>query len=195
MSGVAPINDRTGLNWELRPMNEECLKQVEKMELESYPDDEACSPENLRYRFTHAAEFCKMAVIPSSDDGHPPRVIGFVLSTLSPSAQLHHESMSSHDAAGAHLCIHSVVSAPDLRRKGLGRAILSRYIDTVEKEQSFRLHSMHLLCKQHLIPFYTSTGFELKGVSDVVHGKEQWFECVRWIRKTQPEQETESATK
>ena len=33
---------------------------------------------------------------------------------------------------------------------------------------------MMLLCKQHLIPFYASAGFEDLGVSDVVHGKDPW---------------------
>lgn len=38
------------------------------------------------------------------------------------------------------------------------------------------LKECRLICKEHLVGFYTEAGFRLDGESDIVHGKDPWFE-------------------
>ena len=77
----------------------------------------------------------------------------------------------------ATLCIHSVVTAPALRRRGLAGAMLREYVRQVKAEQGDALSAIVLICKKELISFYESCGFALVGPSAVVHGAEPWFEC------------------
>jgi hypothetical protein len=49
---------------------------------------------------------------------HQNQLIGFVNGTLSSGPSLEHDSMTRHDPKGRTLCIHSVVIAPELRRRG-----------------------------------------------------------------------------
>ena len=40
------------------------------------------------------------------------------------------------------------------------------------------LKSIRLVCKKHLIDFYSNCGFKLIGKSDLVHGKDPWYAMV-----------------
>jgi predicted GNAT family N-acyltransferase len=79
---------------------------------------------------------------------------------------------------GTTLCIHSVVVAAELRRRGLGGTMLKAYVQQVAEHSPVR--TILLMCKKPLIPFYSDAGFALVGQSDVVHGADPWFEmkCV-----------------
>lgn len=76
---------------------------------------------------------------------------------------------------GTTLCIHSVVTDPKHRRKHLGTWMLTNYVQTI-KEQQKNVELILLICKEYLLTFYSTCGFTLVGPSDVVHGKEKWFE-------------------
>ena len=141
-----------------------------------------CTPENFAYRQAHAQPFFKVAVATNaatgSDSATPPRVLGFVVGTLSASSKLEHDSMFSHAPNGGYLCIHSVVVDPALRRRGLARAMLLEFVRAIRRENSSgAVKAIILIAKADLVPFYTSCGFALQGKSDVVHGADEWFEC------------------
>ena len=77
------------------------------------------------------------------------------------------------------LCIHSVVVAPNFRRLQLGTDLLRRYCQVVKEKAKSKngiVTEMRLLCKEVLIPFYSKAGFEVVGISEVVHGKDTWIE-------------------
>jgi len=73
------------------------------------------------------------------------------------------------------LCIHSVAVDPEYRRRGLATAMLKRYIKFMDKLHPF-ISTLTLICKHELISLYAGAGFSYIGKSDVVHGKDQWFE-------------------
>merc|ERR1719171_3102678 len=102
-------------------------------------------------------------------------LLGFVNGTLSASEELEHETMSAHDPTGTSLCIHSVVIAEPYRRQGLARAMLRQYLMAAPCTMP-HLKRVLLICKNNLIPFYESVGFELLGESKVVHGQDKWFD-------------------
>jgi ribosomal protein S18 acetylase RimI-like enzyme len=164
--------------WTLVPARADLLPQISALEAVSYASDEICTPENFAYRLKHAEPFFKVAV--SSEavaDGQPPRVLGFVVGTLSVDRVLKHSAMFEHAPEGEYLCIHSVVTAPELRRRGLARQMLTQYTEAVRMEQGSKLKAIVLIAKKDLVPFYVSCGFVLQGPSDVVHGADPWFEC------------------
>merc|ERR1712087_945508 len=138
------------------------------LEVASYPADEAASREKLEMRLRFAADYFWGAY---NDAGV---LCGFICATLSISERLTEESMSEHDANGHTLCIHSVVVEETRRRSGVGIWMLRKYLDTVAVEGS-RVKRIVLLCKELLVPFYASAGFELLGPSGVVHGQDKWL--------------------
>ena len=66
------------------------------------------------------------------------------------------------------------------RRKGIAKRMLQAYVVMIQNLLT-QVQSIHLLCKEGLIELYKSAGFQLRGPSSVVHGKEQWFEMRRIV--------------
>jgi guanine nucleotide exchange factor len=147
------------------------LTDVIDLEGASYPADEAASQETLRYRAEVAPELFRVQLADQSE-----RVAGFVCATAAPQGTTHltHGSMSNHDVQGTVVCIHSVVVRPELRRRGLGLALVKTYVR--ELKESGRYEKALLLSKQRLIPFYQQAGFSLDGPSRVQHGVDVWYE-------------------
>jgi cyclin-dependent kinase-like len=84
------------------------------------------------------------------------------------------------DAATAGLlAIHSVCVEAKHRRQRVATRLLQAYKQFVVGSTP-SLTSVRLICKQQLIPLYVGAGFQLVGPSDVVHGKDAWFEMV-WV--------------
>lgn len=159
------------------------LPAVAAMEAASYPADEMASAETLAYRLEHAGPFFKVVLSDEGAGSAAPRVLGFVVGTLSVARELHHQAMFEHAPQGQYFCIHSVVTDASLRRRGLARAMLREYVSQVRQEQGAALKAMVLICKQPLVPLYQSCGFELVGPSAVVHGQDPWFECRLTLEK------------
>ncbi|KXZ44977.1 hypothetical protein GPECTOR_60g755 [Gonium pectorale] len=83
--------------------------------------------------------------------------------------------MATHEPGGDLLCIHSVVIEEALRRRGLATRLLRAYTSYVQASTP-HLRGIRLICKHELIPLYDKAGFSLVGPSDVVHGRDPWFE-------------------
>ena len=64
---------------------------------------------------------------------------------------------------------------PMQQRKGIARRMLQGYKVMIQNMLP-HIRSMNLICKQNLIELYRGAGFELLGPSEVVHGKDQWYE-------------------
>jgi len=48
------------------------------------------------------------------------------------------------------------------------------YVDHIRASQA-NVEKILLLCKQHLVPFYTRCGFTYIGEAEVKHGGYKWF--------------------
>jgi hypothetical protein len=53
--------------------------------------------------------------------------------------------------------------------------MLTNYVAKIREHQK-NVHLILLICKEYLLSFYGSCGFVFVGPSEVVHGKEKWFE-------------------
>jgi predicted PhzF superfamily epimerase YddE/YHI9 len=93
--------------------------------------------------------------------------------------------MKSHDATGKILAIHSVVVEEKYRNSGVASAMIQDYLSAMERLNSksgtlkVKMDKIVLMAKKNLLAFYVRNGFKAMGVSDVVHGREQWFELER----------------
>ncbi|KAL4236023.1 hypothetical protein ACF0H5_004410 [Mactra antiquata] len=151
-----------------RTLNLDEVPNMHSMESQSYPDDEAASYDMLVYRQTEAPGLQLGCYLNGN-------MIGFVCATRYHGKTLTHESMGMHIPSGGSVCIHSVVVKKDHRRKGYALKMLHKFVDKVKKEEK-NVTKILLICKSDLIPLYTRAGFVLNGKSDVVHGKDTWYE-------------------
>lgn len=143
----------------------EDLLQVIQLEAASYPEDEAATPEKIRYR----AEFANDYFVTAKDTSASDALMGFINGTCVEGKVLTHESMSDHAPQGRTLAIHSVAVSPSYRRKGVASWLLKQYLHHI-KENNLA-DDVVLLSKSHLLPLYLSCGFKFHKVSDVVHGR------------------------
>ena len=106
---------------------------------------QAASPERLAERAAGAGEFflglfedtpapadaSGGGAAAADADGGGGELVGFVCGTTAAGRELTEETMGAHAPGGALLCVHSVVVAPRLRRRGAARAMLGAYLRAV----------------------------------------------------------------
>ena len=100
---------------------------VSEMEKNSYPPDEAASPENLTYRQANAGDFFLVGLKPNETTGED-EIVSYVCGTLTSADVLTHDSMSTHEPTGKTLCVHSVVTEGGHRRTKIGTKTLRAYM-------------------------------------------------------------------
>ncbi|WIA41274.1 hypothetical protein OEZ86_004878 [Tetradesmus obliquus] len=161
-----------------RPPTLDDLDAIHDIEANSYPEDEAATYENLKFRIEQASgQFLVAIKAASAGDGSnsSDQLVGYVCGTCSSASSLTHESMSSHEPGGSLLCIHSVAVAQQHRRHGIASRMLQLYLRYVQGTTA-GLQEVRLICKEQMIPLYSKAGFVLLGPSSVEHGQEQWHE-------------------
>lgn len=82
--------------------------------------------------------------------------------------------METHESSGRYLAIHSVCVSPNHRQQGIAKNLLQEYIKRVQAEGD--LGGIRLIAKEGLVGMYERSGFKSRGKSQVVHGKDPWFE-------------------
>jgi arylalkylamine N-acetyltransferase len=125
--------------------------QIYHVQVASYPPDEAATLEKLRMRIEQApGQFLVALQLPQQTEAGDGTIVGYACGTLSNDDCLTHESMSTHDPSGTLLCIHSVVIAQPLRRRGLGSRLLGAYVRYASAMAPHAVE-IRLLCKQQLV--------------------------------------------
>ena len=177
------------------------LVQIYALEAASYPADEAATEEKLEFRLEHASAAplrppffpsCPPGPLSDVEIGGRPAfframwctqashgcevgdLLGFICATLAPTEELLEETMAGHDPAGSTLCIHSVVTAGGMRRRGVAQTMLREYIAHVRGVGRVRL--LKLLTKPYNAPLYEKAGFTHLGEWAGEHGSETWLE-------------------
>ncbi len=83
------------------------------------------------------------------------------------------ENASLHDENGAWQMIFGVNTLPEYRRQGCAGTLIKA---AVRDAQAQGRRGLVLTCKEHLIPWYASFGFQLEGPSASVHGGAVWYQ-------------------
>ena len=145
------------------------VETIAKIEAASYPAVEGASKESIEKRVT---------VFPNhfwllEDEG---KMLGFINGMVTNERDLTDEMYDHaemHDDTGKWLMIFSVVTAPEYRRKGYAGMIMKQVIEDARTEHR---EGIVLTCKERLLPFYGSFGYENEGISKSVHGDAVWYQ-------------------
>lgn len=164
-----PLIGLPGLTFRALPASD--VARAAEIETASYPADEAATLEKLEYR---------QRVAPELFDGvyEGDALVAFIVSTAARGDQLTEEAMDTHVAGGESICIHSVCVAASHRRRGVARAMVCAYVETIVANTAScgAARRMLLLAHEPLLGLYLQCGFEFLGRSHVVHGSELWYD-------------------
>lgn len=146
----------------LRPAQQNETERIAEIEASSFPADEKADLGAIRMRRQQASPYFWVLGDAETD------IIGYVNGTCTNLDVITHESMETHVSDGSTLVIHSVTIEERFRRKGHATFMLKAYMDRIKDMPNIKL--VLLLCKSQLLSFYKSCGFEIVGLSPVVHG-------------------------
>ncbi len=145
------------------------LEAVSAVEAECFPPAEAASKEDFEHRIrAYGNHFWLMF-----EDG---RLVSFVDGMVTNQADLTddlYEHAELHDESGDWQMIFGVNTIPSCRKKGYAGELLRQAISDA-KEQGRK--GLVLTCKDKLISYYASFGFENEGISESVHGNVVWYQ-------------------
>ncbi|OEU22974.1 hypothetical protein FRACYDRAFT_178942 [Fragilariopsis cylindrus CCMP1102] len=194
------------LNLNFRSATSDDIPHCFEIESASYPSDEAATLESLTNRQKYAGEYFILCTTTTTTTiTKAKQILGFICGTRC--NEFTEESMSEHDKDGRLLAIHSVVIDEQYRRKGIASKMLKRYVQDIiiqeevlqqqqhhqqqqqqQKEPSSSqpppIESIVFIAKQNLLGFYVRCGFRVNGTSQIVHGKELWYDLERELQPT-----------
>ncbi|KLJ13232.1 hypothetical protein EMPG_11808 [Blastomyces silverae] len=168
----------------------------------AFPENERCSLEKVEYRLTKCPELSLgVFYLPPKDPSKPkpkPQLIAHILATRTPALCVTDAAMGippnwrdkssstlescngseplGHQDQGSTIALHSLAVLPEHQGKRLGSTLLKAYIQRIK--DAAIANRIALLAHDHLIPFYTSLGFENRGLSDCTFGGGGWYSMV-----------------
>ncbi|KAG6077710.1 hypothetical protein E4U16_002044 [Claviceps sp. LM84 group G4] len=82
-----------------------------------------------------------------------------------------------HQPNGNTVALHSLAMCPSHQKLGLGKYLMSRYIEKMREMQA--VERISILTYENLVSFYQELGFQLLGASASTHGGVAWKDMVR----------------
>jgi predicted GNAT family N-acyltransferase len=150
----------------VRLATQEDIVTISAIEEDSFPEDEKATLETIQMRYETAGKYFHVLVDEKNSGGE---IIGYVNGTCIEENYITHESMETHNPNGSTLVLHSVTVKSSHRRQGQANFLLRAYLELMESQREINL--ILLLCKSNLCRFYSKCGFQMVGVSPVVHGQ------------------------
>lgn len=157
--------------FEFRTIRKEETEQAAKVEQICFPPNEACSRQHMMERIEAAQEWFLVAV-----DQETGKIAGFLNGIATEETRFRDEfftDASLHDPNGAYVMLLGLDVLPEYRLQGLGRALVSQYVDRERKRGTKKLF---LTCLDSKVEMYQKFGFVDHGMSDSVWGGEAWHE-------------------
>lgn len=151
----------------IRQANKNDLKEIVKIEKICFPKAEAASEKDIDER---VEVFGENFLVAEKDN----KIIGFINGCTTDEPNLPDELYSNaklHKPNGDYQTLFGLDVLPEYRRQGVAGKLLRSLIDLAKKRGK---KGMVLTCKDHLIHFYESNGFEFQGVSKSCHGGAKW---------------------
>ncbi|KAK2735788.1 hypothetical protein FQN57_001126 [Myotisia sp. PD_48] len=180
------------------------IDSCEKVEA-AFPEHERSTREKTIYRLTKCPEL-SLGVLSrprlAGDGPVPPAtLIAHILATRTPAPAVTDASMGfpkdwrtnkktlhtsgdeeplGHQDEGATIAIHSLAVLPEHQGKGVGKTLMKAYIQRIK--DAMIADRIALLAHDHLIPFYTSLGFQNVGRSECTFGGGGWNNLILDLR-------------
>jgi ribosomal protein S18 acetylase RimI-like enzyme len=139
--------------------------EIAELEAESFPVDEAATPETIDFRLENAGKY----FYAYKKGTESSELVGFINGTCVVDECLQHDCMTNHVPEGRVLVIHSVTIRATFRKQGLGSTMLREYVKKMKLEPS--IDKIMLLSKAHMLQFYIDCGFHVSRLSSVLHGQ------------------------
>lgn len=148
------------------------LEDIVKIEAACFPSKEAASMKSLEERIK---VFPDGFLLMTLND----KVIGFINGAATNRRTIidpMFENMKDHHKDhGDTIAIYGVDVHPDYQGEGYSRPMMEQFINKAREDNR---KYIILTCKEHLVDYYSSFGYQLEGVSDSCHGGAKWFDMV-----------------
>ena len=155
-----------------RNANLEDLDRIVQIEAACFPEAEAASQQSIKERINVFPDGFLLIELDNN-------IIGFINGAATNRETIidpMFESMEAHHInSGKNLAIYGVDIHPDYQGKGYSRPMMDTYIRNAKN--SLR-EKIILTCKAHLVNYYSSFGYQSKGLSQSNHGGAEWFDMV-----------------
>uniref|UniRef100_A0A060SZ26 ARAD1C05280p n=1 Tax=Blastobotrys adeninivorans TaxID=409370 RepID=A0A060SZ26_BLAAD len=163
-------------------------------------DDDGVPADRLRSRDLRTGD-----LPPGQSMLESEKLIGHILATKATSEVVTMESMDKpevdeygrnkdpqndprgHREEGRTICIHSVGVLPEFRGKSIATIMLKDYIQRITTQHI--ADRIALICHDHLMPFYSRSGFVDAGKSELTFGGQEWYNM--WIPLSDTDDEDE----
>lgn len=155
----------------IRPAACPDLPELSRIESACFPPEEAASERSIRERLAAFPDCFLIAFA----NGNAVGLVNGCATDLPRIEDRLFEDASLHDPNGKNQMVFSLAVDPAFQGKGIGSALLSRFI---EESRTAGRKSVVLTCKEEKLGYYRRFGFENKGVSGSVHGGAVWYDMV-----------------
>ena len=145
------------------------LDECFQVEISGFTPEEAASKETILLRIDSFPQGFLVAELNG-------RVIGILNSASTDKDDISDEELKQligHDPNGRNMVVFALAVLPEYRNQGIARQLMRRF---AEEARKLGKQNILLMCKQHLIHYYESMGFEHAGLSKSTHGGAEWHE-------------------
>jgi len=145
------------------------LDECYQVEIAGFPPEEAASKETMQLRM----DIFPQGFLVAERNGH---VVGILNSASTDKDDISDEELKQlvgHDPNGMNMVVFALAVLPEYRKQGIARQLTERF--AIEARKLGKKYVL-LLCKQHLIRYYESLGFEHMTLSKSTHGDAEWHE-------------------
>lgn len=153
----------------IRTANLNDTKALALVEAECFPPAEAATEKEIKERVESYANHFWLLF---DEDKLVSFVDGFCTDEKDLTDEMYADA-SMHNENGAWQMIFGVNTIPDYRNKGFAGKLLRTAIDDAKRSGR---KGLVLTCKDKLVHYYASFGFEKEGVSESTHGGVTWYQ-------------------
>lgn len=149
------------------------LTAIVQVESVCFPAAEAATEASLRQRI---ATFPDSFLVAQRTDNE--EIIGFINGSCTNDSTISDEmfeNISLHTPDGDYQAIFGLDVMPQYRHQGIAGALMRAFI---ENARTNGRKGVILTCKEHLLKFYGSFGYENGGISKSVHGGAVWYDMI-----------------
>ncbi len=163
--------NKTLKKFEFRNIRQEEAEQAVAIEQTCFPPNEACSEKSMKERIAAAPELFLVAV-----DKETGRIAGFLNGIATDESAFRDEFFTDiglYNPNGKNVMLVGLDVLPAYRKQGLGRELVSRYM---QRERKKCRQMLVLTCLDSKIKMYEKFGFQDRGIANSAWGGEEWHE-------------------
>ncbi len=151
------------------------IKVIAEIESICFNELEAASYQQFIQRYETFGEWFLVAILNDN-------IIGFInggsCDDIILKDELYHD-VSLHKPNGVNQCVFGLDVLPEYQHHGIGRLLLNSYIDLACERHK---KAVILTCKDYLIKYYQSFGFQHLGPSLSNHGGASWNDMILYLK-------------